>query len=162
MNLHKYEPIFREINLDIERFNQLLAEEFRIAPLNASNSESYSVIANVPWDDQVWPCSDCPGVYILCAHHANDPSQLGAYIGKASLSNIGNRLWTHLNQYRVDNIYRMNDLSGEPFIIEAVAAIGFRDPRTRALAPALEEFVIAGVRERVHLLNGTGNSTNAA
>jgi hypothetical protein len=162
MSLHKYEAIFREINLDIERFNQLLAEEFRIAPLNASNSESYSVIANVPWDDQVWPCSDCPGVYILCAHHANDPNRLGAYIGKASLSNIGNRLWAHLNPHRADNIYRMNDLSGEPFIIEAVAAIGFRDPRTRALAPALEEFVISGVRERVHLLNGTGNATNVA
>lgn len=158
MSLERYEPIFREINLDIEKFNALLSEEFRIAPLNASNSESFSIIADVPWDDQVWPHHDCPGVYVLCARHENDPNRLGAYIGKASLSNIGNRVWAHLNPHRATNVYRMNNLSGESFIIEAVAAIGFRDPRTRALVSALEEFIIVGVRDRVHLLNGTGNA----
>ena len=155
--LQRYENIFREINLDIEKFNVLLAEEFRIAPLNASNSESCSVIANIPWDDQMWQYKDLPGVYILCAHHQSDPSRLGTYIGKASLSNIGTRLWAHLNPHRATNIYRMSDPSGEPFIIEVIVAIGLRDPRMRALASALEEFIIAGVRKRVHLLNGTGN-----
>jgi hypothetical protein len=87
---------------------------------------------------------------------------LGAYIGKSSLNHIGSRLWAHLNPHRATDIYRMNDLSGEPFIIEAIAAIGLRDPRMRALASALEEFIIAGVRDRVHLLNGTGNATNVA
>ena len=162
MTLHKYEAIFREINLDIEEFNELLMEEFRIAPLNASNSESCSVIASVSWDDQVWPYKDLPGVYILCAHHESDPNRVGAYIGKASLSNMGYRLWAHLNPHRATDIYRMNDRSGEPFIIEAIVAIGFRDPRTTTLASALEEFIIASVRDRVHLLNATGNATNVA
>ena len=157
MILQKYEPIFREINLDIEKFNALLAEEFRIAPLNATNSESCSVIASVPWDEQVWPYKDFPGVYILCAVHQDDPNRLGAYIGKASLSNIGYRLWAHLNPHRATDIYRTNDRSGEPFIIEAIVAIGLRDPRARALASALEKFIITGVKDRVHLLNRTGN-----
>lgn len=157
MSLQKYEPIFSEINRDIDKFNALLVEEFRFAHLTASNSESCSIIANVPWNDQVWPYSGCPGVYILCAHSESDANRLGAYIGKASLTNIGNRLWAHLNPHRATNIYRMNDLAGDPFIIEAIAAIGFLDPRIRALASAMEEFIIAGVRDRVHLLNATGN-----
>jgi hypothetical protein len=155
--LQKYESIFSEINIEIEKFNTLLAEECRISPLNASDSESCSVIANIPWDDQVWPHKDFPGVYILCAYHQSDTSRLGAYIGKASLKYIGHRLWAHLNPHRTTNIYRMNDLSGEPFIIEAIVAIGLRNPRMRVLASSLEESIIAGVREHVHLLNGTGN-----
>ena len=158
MELQKYESIFGEINLDIEKFNALLAHEFRIAPLNTCNTESCSVIANIRWDDQVWPYKDLPGVYILCAHQQSDPGRLGAYLGKASLTNIGNRLWAHLNPYRANDIYQMKDRSGKPFIIEAIVAIGFRDPRMKALASALEEFIIAGVRNRVYLLNGTGNA----
>jgi hypothetical protein len=53
MILQKYENIFREINLDTEKFNALLAEEFRIAQLSASNSESCAVVANIAWNDQV-------------------------------------------------------------------------------------------------------------
>ncbi|MGI8437434.1 MAG: GIY-YIG nuclease family protein [Chthoniobacterales bacterium] len=157
MSAQKLEPIFIEINHGIELFNSFLADEFRIAPLNASNSESFSIIANVPWDDQVWPHSDCPGVYVLCAHDENDPSRRGAYIGKASLSNIGNRVWAHLNPHRATNTYRINGFSGESFIIEAIAAIGLRDLRTRAFASALEEFIIASVRDRVYLLNRIAN-----
>jgi hypothetical protein len=156
--MQKYESILREINLEIEKFNVLLVEEFRIVSLNASDSESCYVIADVPWSDQVWPQNQLfPGVYILCARHQTDSKRLGAYIGKASLNHIGSRLWAHLYPHSATNIYLMYDLSGEPFIIEAIVAIGLRDSRMRALATALEEFIIAGVRERVHLLNGTGN-----
>jgi hypothetical protein len=160
MPLCKYEPILQEINLTIERFNQFLADEFKIAPLNGSNAETCSVIIDIPWDDQVWPCKDGPGVYILCARNESDPDRLGAYVGKASLSNIGNRLWAHLNPHRITNSYRMNNGVGESFIIEAIAAIAFTDHRMRALVTALEEFIISGVKNRVHLLNRTGNATN--
>jgi hypothetical protein len=158
MTLQKYGPIFREINLEVERFNGLLAQEFRIEPLDFSNSESWSVIANVPWDDQVWPHANSPGVYFLCAHHEGDPSRLGVYVGKATLSKIGNRIWTHLTSHRSSGVFRMNNLAGETFIVEAIGALAFRDSRSTALASALEEFIITGVRDRVHLLNGTGNS----
>src|SRR5438046_2875100 len=97
MTLEKYETIFREINRDIEKFNTLLAEQFRIAPLNVSNSESCGAIANVPWNNQVWPSQQTvPGVYILCAHQQSNPSRLAAYIGKSSLRHIGSRLHAHL------------------------------------------------------------------
>ena len=158
MSITKYEPIFQEVNIDIQKFNLFLKDEFTIAPLDTSNPESCSVIANVPWDSQVWPGSGLPGVYILCAYQESRPDRLGAYIGKASLSNIGNRLWSHLNPYRSTGIYKRNDGSGEPFIIETIMAIAFRDLQMRPLVSALEEFVITGVQSRVHLLNSTGVS----
>ena len=156
--MEKYETIFREINLKIDNFNALLVPDFRVAHLDSTNPESYSVIANVHWDDQVWPCGDLPGVYFLCAYQEGDPAQLGVYVGKASWGKIGGRIWRHLNPHRAANIYRMNNAVGKPYIIEAIATIGFRDLRMRSMASALEEFIIAGVRDRVHLLNAMGNA----
>jgi hypothetical protein len=160
MILPKYDEIFRELNSEIGEFNSLLAEDVKIPFLDSSNPESCSVIANIPWDSQVWPCKDFPGVYILCGCQESEPGRLGAYIGKASLSNIGNRLWSHLNPHRSTDIYKLNDASGVPFVIEAIVAIGLQDPRMRVLASALEEALITGVKYRIHLLNGTGNSRN--
>jgi hypothetical protein len=125
MILSKYENIFREINLAIEKFNTLLAEEFRIVPLSTSNSDSCAVlIKGVLWKDQdCLPDRNFPGVYILCAHRQSDPNSLGAYIGKSSVNhNISMRLSAHLKRPDTTGIYRMNDRAGEPFVIEAIVA----------------------------------------
>ena len=154
--MQKYECILREINVEIEKFNTLLAEGLRIAPLNVSNPESCLVIAGVPFEEQAWPYSGSPGVYICCAHDQNDPTRLGAYIGKSSRA-IGFRVWHHLNPHRATKIYQMKDRSGQIFIIEAIVCVGLLEPRMKTFASALEEFIIAGVKGRVHLLNRSGN-----
>jgi hypothetical protein len=121
------------------------------------------VIANVPWKDQVWPSNQAlPGVYVLFGHHQSDVARLGAYIGKSSLNHIGKRFYEWLRPHRATDVYLVHDRFGEPFVIEAIVAIGFRDPGMRAFASALEEFIIAGVRERIYLLNALGNSKNVA
>ena len=159
MNITKYQAIFSEINADIEKFNTLLAEEFKIPHLDGSNSDSVHFIANIPWDSlPEWTFGVYPGVYLLCGYKESDTNLLGAYIGKASLgAGIGNRIWFHLRQYGEIGDYKMKNSSGEAFIIEVIVAVALRDVRAKALAPALEEFLISGVRERVHLLNSVGN-----
>ncbi len=155
----KYENIIREVNVEIEKFNLLLADEFRIAPLNGSNAESGAVLAKgVPWKDQeCLPDRLYPGVYILCVHRQSDPDSVGAYIGKSSVNNdISMRLSARLKQLDTAGIYKMTDRAGEPFVIEAIVVIGLRNPRIRVMASALEEFIIAGVSERVRLLNTIG------
>jgi hypothetical protein len=161
----KYEEVFREINFEIQKFNELLAEQFKIPLLNFSNPECCAVIAETTWEDQVWPSNkDFPGVYILCGFHENNPSRLGVYIGKAFLNNISNRLSFWLNPYRTTGVYRKEDRSGGPasgedFIIEVIGAIGLRDQEIGIFAEALEQFIISGVseRKRIYLLNKIGN-----
>jgi hypothetical protein len=140
------------------RPNALLADDVRIAPLNTS-SESWFVAANVPYAKISHPYNPLPGVYILCACRQNDPLSVGAYVGKSSGARVamGWRLDNHFRPGKATNIHTMDDPSGVPYVIEAISAIGLRDPRMRTFAPALEEFIIAGVKERVHLLNCSGN-----
>ena len=158
MDITKYDGILHEINAEIEQFNSLLTN-FRFPLLDATKPDSCFILANVPWDTpQIWPCSDRPGVYVLCAYQQGDPKRVAAYVGKASWNNIGDRIWSHLSRQpqHAQGIYTMNDLSGQTFIIEAIVAIGVLEARMRCLALALEEFIIDGVQTRVHLLNGTG------
>jgi len=160
MPLKKYEPIFSEINAEIDRFNGLLAEPFRIPPIKASNSEEVAVIANVPWDDQTWgqTFGVYPGVYLLFGYQENAPLRLGLRVGKASFGeSIGKRLWRHLRYQEPSGIHRICDRFGEPFIIEAIIVVALRNPQTIPLAVALEEALIHGLRERVYLLNKVGN-----
>lgn len=159
MDIIKYKDIFRDINAEIERFNSLLAQ-FRFDLLDAS---SRLIVAERPWKELnlgKCPYGDGPGLYVLCAYQKDNPTRFAAYIGKASIGNgtIGNEIYSKLKNspQKEQGIYTMNDLSGRTFIIEAVVAIGVRERRMRALASALEEFVIAEVQGRIPLLNGTG------
>jgi hypothetical protein len=77
-SLQKYENLFRDVNGAIDSFNVLLAKEFKIEPVNASNPESCGDI------DKDWPSQQVlPGVYIVCGYHQKDANRLSAYIGKS-------------------------------------------------------------------------------
>ena len=65
---------------------------------------------------------------------------------------MGARLDGYFRSGKATKLYRMDDRDGEPYLIEAISAIALRDARMRTFAPALEEFIIAGVRDSVHLL----------
>jgi hypothetical protein len=158
INAQKYEIVLREINVEIEKFNLLLAEEVRIALLDTSG-ESWFPTVGVPYARISHPFNAFPGVYVLCACCQSDPLSLGAYIGKSSGRRVamGWRLNAWFLPGKATNTYTMADPSGVPYTIEAISAVALRDPRMRTFAPALEEFIINGVRERIHLLNRSGN-----
>ena len=158
--LQKYKDIFNEINVEIKNFNLLLAEEFRVASLNIPNYESCAVFKKgVAWlHQECLPHRLHPGVYIICGYHQNNPSSYGAYIGKSSVNeNISSRLSARLKLHNEAGFYHYTDKKGEPYIYEAVVVIGLQNESMRALAPALEEFIIANVKKRIHLLNIIGN-----
>jgi len=158
--MQKYETLLGEINVEIKRFNALLADDVNLRiPLLTTSGESWYVTADVPFAKIAHPFNTLPGVYILCACRQSDPLSVGAYIGKSSGARtaMGARLDSWFRADKATKLYRMDDPGGEAYIIEAISAIGLRDPRMRTFASALEEFIIAGVRDRVHLLNRSGN-----
>lgn len=157
--MQKYQIILGEINHEVDEFNLLLKDEFRIPHLSTSGESWFSVI-NLPYAKIAHPYNHFPGVYVLCASHESDPFRVAAYIGKSSGTKVamGWRLDSHFHPGKATNIYRMADPLGEPFIIEAICAIGLRDAKMRTFASALEEFIIDGVKGRVHLLNRSRNS----
>src|SRR5437763_4379479 len=107
MNTAKYEGILREINAEIEQFNSLLAK-FKFAPLDASDPDSWFIVAGVPWSKtQDWSGTERPGVYVMCAHDEGVPERVAAYIGKASLQIMGARIGSKLcgSPQREEGIY---------------------------------------------------------
>lgn len=157
--MQKYQTILNEINREIDGFNLLLKAEFKIPELGISG-ESWFPVTNLPFAKISHPYNRFPGVYILCACHEKNPLRVGAYIGKSSGTRVamGWRLDNHFRPGKVTNIHRMPDPYGEQFIIEAISAIGIRQPNMRTFASALEEFIIDGVKGRIHLLNRSRNS----
>jgi hypothetical protein len=155
--MEKYESMLREINLEIEKFNSLLAEGFKVSPLNASDPKSSRVITDVPFATVgLNSVNISPGVYALCCYRQSDSSRVGAYIGKSS-SRMGSRIIPHLRPNSpTGSKYQRKDRSGELFVIEAFVATLLSD-QMRTFASALEEFIIAGVGARVHLLNRIGS-----
>jgi hypothetical protein len=155
----KYEPLLHDLNLSIASFNQILAREYQLPTLDRGDTKSCSSIANVVWDDQFWPHKDGPGVYFLFAGRegAAEGYELGLYVGKSSLGNIGTRIYRHLHPHRGTGIYTINDASGDPYVVEFIAAIPIPDRRVCSLASALEEHIISSVRGDIHLLNSVNN-----
>ena len=72
--------------------------------------------------------------------------------------NIGTRIYNLLHPHRPTGTYRVNDRTGEPYVIEFISAIPVPDRRLGSLASAIEEHIITTVRGDVHLLNAVGNS----
>lgn len=156
----KYKTILDAINPAIESFNRILAPEYKLPIIAFADPQSCSSIVNVAWEDQFWPHKDGPGVYLLFGYREAQPDgrQLGLYIGKSSLGNIGTRIYSWLHPHRATGIYRVNDQTGEPYVIEFVSAIPVPDRRLGSLASAIEEHMIRVVRGEVYLLNKVGNT----
>ena len=156
----KYTSILNEINSAIQSFNRILAPEYKLATIDLADPKSCSSIVSVAWDDQFWPHKDGPGVYLLFGYREAEPDaqKLGLYVGKSSLGHIGTRLYSWLHPHRPSGIYRVNDQTGDPYVIEFISAIPLPDRRLGSLASAIEEHIIATVRGDVYLLNAVGNT----
>lgn len=119
--------------------------------------KTFMNIAETPWEKQFWPNKDARGVYFLFGYKESDPSVSALYIGKASLGNIGERLYSHLYPNRNEPHYRLNDASGVAFIIDFVASLDLSTRHNSSLAVALEEFLIVSMKSKTQLINAIGN-----
>lgn len=148
-----------QINTYIDEFNNFLANDFKFKKIAAEDPSTYSDIANCEWNDQKWPSQTCAGVYILCGYHENEPSRLGAYVGKTSLQTIGHRLSVHLSPNRYTGIYKKNCSLNETYIIEVILSVPIKTIALNGIAQALEEYlIIEGFNASdARLLNKVGN-----
>lgn len=153
--LEKYAHLVSEVNKHVSDFNEFLAPQHRLRFIDARDSRTFSVIADTPRDSQSWPSSGYAGMYVFGAYDEQNPSRLGAYIGKASLRNMGNRIWARLNPGRGTETYTMQS-GPDIFRIEVIMAVPITSPTMRSMACALEEHVIKHGLEDIYLLNAIG------
>ncbi len=145
-------------------FNTFLQKEYFVESLeevNLNDINKYSQLYNQSlyrWNKVAWPNSDTGGVYFLFAYEKNNRSNTAVYIGKASFSSsIGNRLYSHLNDFKREEHYLIWDGDGKEYVIELISSIDL-DKRNRTfLASALEEFLITKMPKEINLINVTGN-----
>lgn len=156
--MNNYKSIIDQINVGIKEFNEHLSASQAIPMLGTVTDKSFMNIAETPWEKQFWPNKDAKGVYFLFGYKENAPNIAALYIGKASLGNIGERLYSHLNPSRKEPHYRLNDASGAACIIELVTSIDLSTHHNSSLAVALEEFLIKIMKSKTHLINAIGNN----
>jgi len=154
--MNNYKGIIDQINAGIREFNEHLSASQAIPMLGMVTDKSFMNIGETPWEKQFWPNKDARGVYFLFGYKENAPSIPALYIGKASLGNIGERLYSHLNPSRNEPHYRLNDASGAACIIDFVTSIDLSTRHNSSLAVALEEFLIKHMRNICHLINSIG------
>jgi len=154
----RYAAVIGQINAHIHAFNAFLAPEHKLSGISIDDPSMFADIANRRATGDLWPSKDSVGVYILCGRHEVDATQLGVYIGKASVGTkrIGHRLWNHLVRFRVGDNYRMMGRSKEPFILEALLAIPIGAATSPSIAAALEEHLIARGLVDISMINTVG------
>lgn len=149
--MEKYEPVIDQLNAGISQFNEFLNPQHQLPLISQQDKTTYSSAMHMPWGQQEWPSKDEPGVYILCDRHIEDSSRIGIYIGKSSQQQIGRRVYAHLTPHRETGVYKRGN-----FIIDTILAIPISNHRSRSLAVALEEFLIARGVPGVEMLNAVG------
>lgn len=155
--LEKYRSLIAQINEGVVEFNELLAPQCRVGAVVTNDPKMFRETVAGKWGGDVWPSSDYRGVYFLFSSHENG-GDLGLYIGKATMQNIGGRLYAHTKKYRDAAAFLRPSPDGN-FIIEAIGAIAIADASQICIAAALEEFLLSrGVNSPARLLNYVGVS----
>ncbi len=151
--MHIYDNDIDEINNAIDIFNQYLSEH-KVPRLVAdfTDARPKPMVIN----------DNKRGVYFIFGHRANkcEENILGVYIGKASLNScIGTRVRHHCrNYYRPQhNSIICNDRRAVPYVLKHIASIELESAGLVFMTPALEEFLISHLKEKIKLINGTGN-----
>ncbi|OHD57214.1 MAG: hypothetical protein A2Y33_07415 [Spirochaetes bacterium GWF1_51_8] len=156
--MEKYLKILRVLNLSIKNFNVYLKNEYWVDGLAEDKIEDKNYFFNIvtgieEWLKQTWPNSNKGGVYFLFGYQKDNIEKVGVYIGKASLgSKIGDRFHSHLKPFSETNNFEKGG-----FILDYISSIDLERKKMIPFASALEEFIISDVKEKIYLLNSTGN-----
>ena len=157
----RYKTAIEMINSSITSFNKFLSTSYLIPIFKFDTmikEKRWVEIIHGNWDAFSFPTGEKRGVYFIFGYEINTPKKNGLYIGKASFnSSIGKRLWSHFNPYRSDSHFIMNGYNNERYILDYMASIDLDTCGLPFMASALEEYLISELRNRINLINGTGN-----
>ena len=151
----RYASVIASLNARIQEFNAFLAPSKSFDIIAPGNPTTYSDTLENEWGKQGWPSKDLPGVYAFCCRLESDDSKLALYIGKASMREMGHRMYQHLRPHRDSGIYR-RQFQDQSYVVDAMLATPVSEKGAGCLASALEEFLIAGGVPGVPLMNSIG------
>ena len=159
--MKKYRSEFKSINKTISKFNEHLSPNNQIRLFDVSTDiENKSIVEIVhgDWNAFPFPNNGTRGVYFVVGYERNNPEKNGMYIGKASFSSSTSaRLYSHLHATRSSEKFWMNGYNNEVYVVEYIASIDLDKQNIPFLSPALEEFLISNLCNKLNLFNGTGN-----
>lgn len=153
--MRKYYDLIQKINASITKFNTHLVKD--ISLLNEkelNNPDYYMDLTKFSWKkDEEWINSGKRGVYFIFGVEEGNTHKLGLYIGKSSMNAyFGNRFHSHLYPTKKE----VGHFMGNPkYCMELISTIPIEEEKV-FLAPALEEFLIKQMKDKVHLINKTG------
>ncbi len=153
--IERYAGVISSLNARITEFNGFLASRYAFRLIAPEDPATYTDSMENEWGLQGWPSKDLPGIYAFCCRLESDESQIALYIGKASMREMGHRMYHHLNPHRSNGIYRRH-FQGMDYVVEAILASPVIEKDAGCLASSLEEFLIAGGVPGVPLMNAIG------
>jgi hypothetical protein len=162
--IDRFQTEFKRINATIQSFNQYLALDKQVPTFDLDTGieqKQIVIILHKDWDAFPFPNNATRGVYFVFGHEIESSGNNGVYIGKASFeSTTSDRLYAHLHPYRTKEHFTMKNCKGDVYILDAMASINLDLKRLQMpfMASALEEYLIVNLKDRLNLLNGTGNS----
>ena len=157
MQMNQYQPIVEAINHHVSLFNLYLTDAHQLPQVSFDRPKTSAWIEDSTWGGETWPSKDSYGVYFLVGHRQNTPDDHGVYIGKASLKQIGHRIWNHLKPGKGTGRYTKIAPDGSTFCLQMLLAVPMPTDQMRSFASALEEHLITSLRSEHYLLNRTGN-----
>ena len=151
----RYADIIKYLNVRISEFNKMLHSDHVLPHISVENPDTYTDAMDAEWGAQGWPSKEKRGVYVFCCSNEDSPEKLGVYIGKASMREMGHRMYHHLKPFRETGVYKRK-LLNESYIVEAMLAVPLAFDSAGCLASSLEEFLIAGGIPNTVLMNSIG------
>lgn len=153
--MKKYTDLIQKINTSIAEFNTHLEKGIPlINEKEMDNPDYYMDLTKFSWGkDEEWINSGKRGVYFIFGAEEGNAKKLGLYIGKSSMNSyFGNRFHSHFYPTKRD----IGHFMGNPkYSMEMISTIPLEEEKV-FLAPALEEFLIKQMKDKVHLINITG------
>ncbi|TAE06793.1 MAG: hypothetical protein EAZ95_18905 [Bacteroidetes bacterium] len=145
---------FNEINNLINKFNHFLSDNCQIPLFDLETGFTTKNIVKIVhgmWGGEwSFPNNQTSGAYFLFGVKEN---QKGLYVGKASMSSwTSDRIYHHLNPYRKKEQYLIDG-----YVIEYIASIDLSNLGIPFISPALEEFLILNLKDKLNLINKMGN-----
>ena len=159
--MEKYLKEIDFINSEIIEFNKHLSANYQIPTFDLDSAFDEKQIVKVihgDWNAFPFPNNATRGVYFVFGYERKENEKNGLYIGKASFGSATSaRLYAHLHPHRNADKFTMNGYNEEVYVVEYIASIDLDKLNISFIAPALEEFLITSLCNKLNLINGIGN-----